>query len=185
MPKLLDIRGVRYGRLVATKLVGRRWGKAMWEFDCDCGNTIKATSNTVREGHTLSCGCLRKEFAAAKSKDAAAESAKALTKHGDSQPGGKNYREYCVWKTMWQRCDNPNSPDYPLYGARGIKVCEEWRDFNVFLKHMGEKPAGKYSIDRMNNSLGYQPGNCRWATDSEQANNRRPRTKKPPQGIKP
>ena len=76
---------------------------------------------------------------------------------------------------MIQRCENPKHPDFPGYGGRGIAICERWRlSFPAFLLDMGERPAGT-SIDRVDNSLGYQPGNCRWSSPTEQANNRRPR----------
>ena len=73
---------------------------------------------------------------------------------------------------MKTRCNNPKSPSYFRYGGRGIKVCERWNDFSLFLLDMGDPPPGK-SLDRKKNHLGYSPDNCRWATGSEQANNTR------------
>lgn len=74
---------------------------------------------------------------------------------------------------MKQRCLNPNRPDYARYGGRGIQICPRWRDsFDNFLADMGEPKPGE-SLDRLNNDLGYAPENCRWATDTEQANNKR------------
>jgi hypothetical protein len=75
---------------------------------------------------------------------------------------------------MKDRCCNPNNKKYPLYGGRGIVVCERWQSFENFLADMGERPAGRrLSIDRYPNRNGnYEPGNCRWATDSQQNNNK-------------
>lgn len=75
---------------------------------------------------------------------------------------------------MRARCHNPKSNDYALYGARGIAVCERWRDsFENFLADMGHKPTARHSIDRINNDGNYEPSNCRWATATEQSRNRR------------
>jgi len=88
-------------------------------------------------------------------------------KHGMSK-----HPLYETWKKMRFRCNNPNYHEYHLYGGRGIKVCQRWDDFALFVKDMGERPEGK-TLDRINNDLGYSPDNCRWATLSEQNVNRR------------
>lgn len=74
---------------------------------------------------------------------------------------------------MRQRCENPESTQWPHYGGRGIKVCERWASFENFLADMGEKPTDKRTLDRLDNAKGYEPGNCRWATAKEQMNNQR------------
>jgi hypothetical protein len=79
---------------------------------------------------------------------------------------------YNVWKQIFQRCENPKCASYKNYGARGIKVCEEWRDFAVFYADMGDCPAHG-SLDRIDNSKGYSRENCRWASPRQQHNNKR------------
>lgn len=79
---------------------------------------------------------------------------------------------YAVWRSMLARCTNPNAKDYPRYGASGVTVCERWRSFENFLADMGARPDGM-TLDRENGAHGYAPGNCRWATPTQQARNRR------------
>jgi len=74
---------------------------------------------------------------------------------------------------MLHRCNNPNAKEYKNYGARGITVCDRWRDFPAFLADVGERPSSGLSIDRINNDGNYEPGNVRWATPKEQSNNTR------------
>ena len=95
----------------------------------------------------------------------------ANTKHGHSI-GGRVSRTYVSWQRMLSRCSNPDDPKWPRYGGRGVVVCERWNSFDKFLADMDERPIGT-TLDRYPDQDGnYEPGNCRWATDAEQQNNR-------------
>ena len=80
---------------------------------------------------------------------------------------------WVIWHGMMQRCSNPNRKDYKYYGERGISVCDRWKTLRNFTDDMGPRPTLKHSIDRVDNSGNYEPGNCRWATKTEQSNNSR------------
>lgn len=124
-------------------------------FKCRCGNEFKCSKTRVKNGYTKSCGCLAKD--------------KVFKIHGM-----KNTKEYRAWSAIKQRCLNPNNKDYYRYGAVGITVEKKWiHSFDEFFKHIGLCPDKKYSIDRINNKLGYVEGNVRWANNSLQCQNRK------------
>jgi hypothetical protein len=153
--KIIDLSGQRFGRLIAVEPIEKRsGGNVVWRCLCYCGNEIFVNASNLKSGRTRSCGCLHKD---------------AHTVHGMS-----HIKEYGVWKSIIQRCENPSNPSFLNYGGRGIKICERWRNsFESFLKDMGECPEGK-SIDRWPDNDGdYEPRNTRYATPLEQANNRR------------
>jgi hypothetical protein len=97
---------------------------------------------------------------------------KRLERHGATS-GGKVAPEYNAWFSMHKRCYKPYNHNYPLYGGRGITVCERWKDFANFLADMGERPSPLHSLDRIDPNGNYELGNCRWTDAKTQSNNRR------------
>lgn len=97
-----------------------------------------------------------------------------MNRKGNPKHGGHGTLTYMRWKSMMQRCNNPKATNYKYYGAVGIRVCDRWQDFAAFLADMGECPDRSMTLDRKDNALGYEPGNCRWVTQAAQ-NAHRPR----------
>lgn len=154
--------GTTFERLTVIAAVAST-GKTLWLCRCQCGEEKTVRADHLRAGRTRSCGCLSSTATAARNVEA--------TKHGHSVGGvSPTYRS---WQSMRTRCLNPNSDQWPDYGGRGISICERWSSFENFLADMGERLPGM-SIDRWPNHNGnYEPGNCRWATMSQQENNKR------------
>ncbi|WP_157903231.1 hypothetical protein [Cupriavidus malaysiensis] len=124
---------------------------------CACGVERVIASQTLRSGESRSCGCLRAEMMRAKQ-----------TKHGHY--ASPTYRS---WRAMLARCSDPTHEQFKDYGGRGIKVAEAWKtSFQAFLADMGERPPDK-TLDRIESNGNYEPGNCRWATRTEQNRNKR------------
>src|SRR5262249_25330720 len=145
MVKPLDIAGQRFSRLIAVERHGTdAHGKVKWLFRCDCGEAAISIASDVKSGRTQSCGCLNDESRAKNARDNRDKIANAKTRHG-----GHDMPEYFIWKTMRQRCGNPNAPDYPEYGGRGISVCERWNLFENFIADMGRRPSPQHSVDRI------------------------------------
>lgn len=107
------------------------------------------------------------------------ETGLANLKHGEARKGNKS-AEYKIWEAMKSRCLNPKAANYGRYGGAGVTICQKWSEsFMEFLDEVGRRPSPKHSIDRINSHKGYEPGNCRWATRSEQMKNRRPLKRAP------
>ena len=92
--------------------------------------------------------------------------------NGNIKHGNHGSLTYSRWKSMMQRCNTPSATNYRYYGARGVTVCSAWHDFQNFLSDMGECPDKSLTLDRIDNTKGYEPGNCRWATKTAQNRNR-------------
>lgn len=152
--------GTKYGRLAVVERASGT-ARARWLCRCDCGAERVVFGYNLRSGATASCGCLRAEMVAEKNR--------AKAPHGLTRsPTHKSY-----W-AMISRCEQPGNASFARYGGAGVKVCARWREsFTAFVEDVGLRPAGT-TLDRIENTKGYEPGNCRWATPKEQARNRRP-----------
>jgi hypothetical protein len=157
-PHINDLSGRVFGRLTVISR-GENFGVGVgWLCQCKCGNVKNVRSACLRKGYTLSCGCYHRD----------------RTRESHLTHGMSRKPEYQAWNHMIQRCYNERTCNFTNYGGRGISVCVRWRkSFLNFFKDMGKKPSPKHSIDRLDNSKGYSPSNCRWSDQFQQASNKR------------
>lgn len=166
--KFIDLTGQRYGRLVVLERVanktynGKNKSRTQWLCQCDCGNQVTVTGNSLRIGVTKSCGCLMHEKAV--------ECGKKRKTHGMTHT-----RLYDIWRGMKKRCNDTNNAAYQNYGGRGIKICEDWNNDFVKFKDWAVQNgyADQLTIERRDVNKGYSPENCCWIPKAEQGKNKR------------
>ena len=154
--KCNDLIGNKYGMLTVIKRADSINGRARWFCACDCGKECIVYGQNLKKGFTKSCGC-------------------NIYKNRAKTAKNLNPKLYRVWKGMRERCYKEKTSSYPMYGGRGISVCEEWKNnYDSFYKWAMENGyKDGLSIDRKNTNGNYEPSNCRWATPKEQARNTR------------
>lgn len=155
----MDLVGQKYNKLTVVSYSHKTENNSMAFYNCacDCGNTTTVAHGALRSGKTKSCGCIR-----------------LVGEDNHNYIHGKSKTKvHSTWLRIRERCYNKNSQDYQDYGAKGITVDPLFlNDFEAFYTEVGEPPAGRYSLDRINHKVGYFEGNLRWATDSQQAQNK-------------
>jgi hypothetical protein len=156
--KYEDLSGRVFGLLTVLGLhyikQNKQHPSVFWLCQCACGGKISALAPRLKKGGTSSCGCVEKL----------------------STRGCSNDKIYTIWQGIKSRCLCPSDDSYTTYGGAGITICEEWKqDFGAFLKDMGYPPCdgNAYSIDRIDNEVGYCKENCRWATNQQQSHNKK------------
>lgn len=161
--RVIDLTGQRLGRLTVVRLIGRKkktkGSRLYWLCECECGNTKEIMSANLLNGSTTSCGCYGRE----KSRD---------RKFSHGMAGSK---EYITWAKIKERVFNPKSKHFEKYSKLGMSE-ELANDFTKFLEEVGFAPTeenGRVSLDRIDNTIGYFPGNMRWSNYEQQARNRK------------
>ncbi len=156
----INLTGRRFGQLTVVERAPNAGRRAMWRCLCDCGTVAVKKGKYLLNGDTNSCGCAQRQ-----------RRESGNPKYGDT---AKGRREYTIWRSMKSRCYTPTSSNFKFYGARGVTVCDRWRDdYAEFLADMGPCPAD-YTLDRIDPRGNYEPSNCRWASwDVQHGNLRR------------
>lgn len=157
LAKIIDMTDRKFSRLTVLRKADRKSSRVHWVCKCDCGKETIVDGSKLRNGHTKSCGCLQKDTIR-----------KIRKTHGYSRTP-----LYVRWTGIKQRCLNENHTSYDRYGGKGINICEEWLDYEVF-KEWAERNWYKpeFELDRIDNSKGYCPENCRWVSKGVNAQNK-------------
>lgn len=156
--KTNDLTGKRFNRLTVLRRVANYRDKPKWLCRCDCGKEVEVLASNLTSNHSKSCGCYNVE-----------QAIKNATKH--EMYGTRLYK---IWQDMKRRCESPVELSYKNYGGRGIKVCQEWSEFQPFMDWaLNNGYQEDLTIDRINVNGNYEPNNCKWSTLKEQARNKR------------
>lgn len=159
----IDLTGRRFGKLLVVeraedRVLSSGVRKTQWLCKCDCGNEKKIIGESLRNHSTNSCGCIGKSHLG-----------KSTTIHGK-----RHERIYGIYCDMKKRCYNPHAKNYKHYGAKGVRICEEWLDnfMSFYNWAMNSGYANELTIDRIDSSGNYEPSNCQWITRSENVKKR-------------
>jgi hypothetical protein len=152
----MELTGSQFGHWLVLGLDGRKYGAPAYLCRCVCGVERRVGGGSLRSGGSTNCGCQHR----------------ISTGNRARTHGMHAHPIHGVWRSMKERCENPNHVHFGRYGGRGISVCAEWRDFAAFNSDMGGDWKPGLKLDRIDNDGSYHSGNCRWVTAKVQANNR-------------
>lgn len=155
-----NLTGQSFERLTVVSRAESKNFRSRWNCVCSCGAEKTVTLSDLVTGHAKSCGCLNAEVRRTKA-----------TTHGRGSRSNRD-KTYVAWLNMRRRCYYEKAKGYQNYGGRGIKVCDAWASFELFLQDMGACPDGM-SLERREVNGHYEPGNCLWASQETQDNNKR------------